>query len=94
MENEATRIARRSDSLYYDSVSRRQLCDMIARLEAGVGEHTCYKLPATNGLSCVVTDERHGITQEFGYWECSECGCNCFEGAKYCMGCGRRAVSR
>ena len=30
----ATEIARRSDSLYYDSVSRRFLCDRIAYLEA------------------------------------------------------------
>lgn len=28
-----TEKARRSDSLHYDNVSRRALCDMIARLE-------------------------------------------------------------
>lgn len=30
----ATSRARRSDSLYYDNVSRRELCDMIASLES------------------------------------------------------------
>ena len=30
----ATEQARRSDSLYYDNINRRELCDMIAHLEA------------------------------------------------------------
>ena len=29
----ATEIARRSDSLYFDKISRRELCDMVAYLE-------------------------------------------------------------
>ena len=30
----ATEMGRRSDSLYYDNVSRRELCDRIAHLES------------------------------------------------------------
>lgn len=33
MTMNATERARRSDSLHYDNVSRRKLCDMVARLE-------------------------------------------------------------
>lgn len=52
---------------------------------------TCHKLPADNGdMTCTVRNR--GFEMEFGYWRCSECGCNCFEGARYCMGCGREAV--
>lgn len=34
----ATERGRRSDSLYYDNVSRRELCDKIAFLEADLRE--------------------------------------------------------
>ena len=34
----ATERARRSDALYYDNISRRELCDMIAHLESDLAE--------------------------------------------------------
>lgn len=33
-----TEIARRSDSLYHDNIKRRELCDIIAYLEADLRE--------------------------------------------------------
>lgn len=35
-ERNATKRARRSDSLFRDNISRRELCNMIARLEEEV----------------------------------------------------------
>ena len=52
----------------------------------------CEKLPQTSDTTCVV--RRSGFEMQFGYWRCSECGCENFEGAKYCMNCGRKAVER
>ena len=49
---------------------------------------TCRKLPPSGDTVCIV--RRHGYEMEFGYWKCSACGCECFEGARYCMGCGRK----
>lgn len=55
-----------------------------------VPERTCHKLPQTSGRRCVVHD---GVSSaSYGYWTCSECGVECFEGARYCMGCGARLV--
>ena len=34
MRNRATEEARRSDALYYSNTSRRELCNMVARLES------------------------------------------------------------
>ena len=34
----ATERGRRSDSLYYDNISRRELCDKVAFLEADLKE--------------------------------------------------------
>lgn len=34
----ATERGRRSDALYYDNISRRELCDMIAHLESDLAE--------------------------------------------------------
>lgn len=34
----ATERARRSDALYYDNISRRELCDRIANLESDLTE--------------------------------------------------------
>lgn len=33
-----TEISRRSDSLYYDNISRRELCDRIAYMESDLSE--------------------------------------------------------
>ncbi len=63
------------------------------RLQAetlGAGE--CKMLPSNCGMTCIVRHESTGLEMEFGYWRCSACGCNNFEGAKYCMECGRKAV--
>lgn len=39
-----TKIARRSDALYYDNVNRRELCDMVAHLENDIAlERTRYR---------------------------------------------------
>lgn len=52
---------------------------------------TCHRLPADNyGTTCIVRG--HGYEIEFGYWKCSKCGTNCFEGARYCMNCGAKAI--
>ena len=34
----ATERGRRSDALYYDNISRRELCDMITHLESDLAE--------------------------------------------------------
>ena len=54
-------------------------------------ERTCEKLPQLSDNVCIV--KRGGAEMEFGYWRCSECGCENFEGAKYCMNCGAKVVS-
>ena len=59
-------------------------------VEAMLGRGECRKLPSSGDTVCIV--RRHGYEMEFGYWRCSECGCECFEGARYCMGCGRKVV--
>lgn len=48
----------------------------------------CEKLPQISDAVCVV--RRNGFEMQFGYWRCSECGCENFEGAKHCMNCGAR----
>lgn len=61
-------------------------------VEATLGRGTCHKLPASGEKTCIVRHNSTHLTMEFGYWRCSECGCECFEGARYCMGCGARVV--
>lgn len=58
-----------------------------------VARGECHKLPPDNNHTCIVRHEPTGMTMEFGYWKCSRCGCNCVDGAKYCMNCGARVVS-
>ena len=57
-----------------------------------VRERTCAKLPSYFEKSCIVT--RGDLTMKFGYWRCSECDCENFEGARYCMACGAKVVER
>ena len=57
-------------------------------IEATLGRGECKKLPSDGITRCFV--RRYGYEIEFGYWKCSACGCECFEGARYCMGCGRK----
>ncbi len=58
---------------------------------ATLGAETCRRLPADNyDVTCIVRGR--GYEMEFGYWKCSECGTNCFEGARYCMSCGKKVV--
>lgn len=49
---------------------------------------TCHKLPSSGDKVCTVTHVKSGMSMEFGYWKCSACGCENFEGARYCMSCG------
>ena len=57
-------------------------------IDATLGRGECRKLPPSGDAVCIV--RKYGYEMEFGYWRCSECGCECFEGARYCMGCGRK----
>lgn len=57
-------------------------------IEATLGRGECEKLPSDGITRCFV--RRYGYEREVGYWKCSACGCECFEGARYCMGCGRK----
>lgn len=59
-------------------------------IAATLGAGTCHKLPSSGDTVCIV--RMHGLEMEFGYWRCSECGCECFEGARYCMNCGGKVV--
>lgn len=59
-------------------------------IEATLGRGTCHKLPQTSDAICVV--HRGDFSASFGYWTCSECGAECFEGARYCMNCGAEVV--
>jgi len=49
--------------------------EAIARIFS-LGKRTCHKLPASG---------------EKDYWRCSECDCECFDGAMYCMNYGAKA---
>lgn len=62
----------------------------VVYVPEGGGE--CEMLPQLSDTVCVV--KRKGFEMQFGYWRCSKCGCENFEGAKYCMNCGRKAVKR
>lgn len=80
-----TAYANRSDTTL--DVSLRNFTPEQA-IEATLGRGECHKLPSSGDTVCIV--RRHGYEMEFGYWKCSACGCECFEGARYCMGCGRK----
>ena len=54
-----------------------------------VRERTCMKLSPLVEQTCIV--RRGGCEMEFGYWRCSECQCENFEGARYCQYCGAKA---
>lgn len=58
--------------------------------DASTGE--CEKLPSLTDMECIV--RMGGMERHCGYWRCSECGCENFEGAKHCMNCGRKGVER
>ena len=53
-------------------------------------ERTCHALPQISDTVCVV--KRDGMEIECGYWTCSECRCENFAGAKFCMECGAKMV--
>ena len=55
-------------------------------------ERTCEKLPSLTDAVCIV--RRGGMVMYFGYWRCSECQCENFESARYCMNCGARVERR
>ena len=72
--------------------------DKVERVEIDlvdfVRERECEMLPPTNGQTCIVRHNSTGFEMQFGYWRCSVCGCNNFEGAKFCMECGAKVVKR
>ena len=59
-------------------------------IAATLGRRTCHKLPQRSDLVCEV--HNGSFSASFGYWTCSECGVENFDGAKYCMNCGAEAV--
>lgn len=61
-------------------------------IAATLGSGECEKLPSLTDAVCIV--RRGGMEMHFGYWRCSKCGCENFEGARYCMNCGREVVKR
>lgn len=79
---------------YYDGYSANESVARIARLSelepSPLGPRTCRKLPSSGETRCFVS--RNGCEREFGYWKCSNCGAECFEGAKYCMSCGAKVI--
>ena len=60
---DVTRIGRRSDSLFYDNLSRRELCDKIAYLETDLKE-------AKEELKA-----REESMEPDGWHKCPKCGC-------------------
>ena len=67
----ATEMGRRSDSLYYDNVSRRELCDRIAHLESDLeeakGKETRYLIE--DMLSCIEIQIAFGSVPEKWMYE-------------------------
>ena len=79
-----TQTARRSDSLYHDNVTRRELCDRIAHLESDMERQEC-------------TMEYDFYTQgstldSLGTYWCSKCGRPTYSDDKpsYCVRCGAK----
>jgi len=69
--------------MYEETFARRTF-----RME---GDGECEKLPSLTDAVCIV--RRGGMEMHFGYWRCSKCGCENFEGAKYCMNCGAKVIA-
>lgn len=79
-------------SVYYLDLDFHEVFTPEQAVEATLGRGECHKLPSENNLTCIVRHEPTGMTMEYGYWRCSNCGCNCFDGARYCMSCGAKVV--
>lgn len=81
-------------AMYYaNGISMQAIADELnEELRKAGNRGECEKLPQLSDTVCVV--EKNGFEMRFGYWRCSECGCENFEGAKHCMNCGRKAVKR
>ena len=77
-----TRIARRSDALYYDPVSRRELCDRVAYLEADLRDAGRI----AKRVTVLVKDTDGSI----GHSECGACGEYIGPFDAYCRWCGTR----
>lgn len=84
------------DEMQQVSSMLREAADTILSLQErlqraeDIGE--CEKLPSLTDAVCIV--QKGGMEMHFGFWRCSKCGCENFEGAKHCMNCGRKAVKR
>lgn len=86
---EAIKKHAEDDSCYIFEVYG-EMCGPIADELNARAERTCVKFPSLTEQTCIV--RRKGFEAEFGYWRCSECNCENFEGARYCMGCGAKVV--
>lgn len=74
-----TTRGRRSDALYYSELSRRILCDMIARLEE------------PNVAKAISNDEEEPsfLSDAWGAeFRCGGCGFPVMRGDRYCSRCG------
>lgn len=80
----ATERARRSDSLYFDNVSRRELCDKVAFLESDMED---IKKERT-ASPIVVSDKDTDCAT--GHCECSRCRNPIDPWDCYCKHCGAR----
>lgn len=79
---EVTNTYRRSDALYHSTLGRRDLCDMVARMEAERGECRAVKV-----------DGRADDNDPYDVCSCSECGAYLDPMWHYCGICGRKVVS-
>ena len=73
---EITDYFRRSDSLYHSTLGRRDLCDMVARMEAERG--TCQVYLDGN--------------ENYKAYRCDACGMQAVHWGNYCPNCGRKVV--
>lgn len=96
-----TETARRSDALYYDRITRRELCDMTANAEA---DRDYYKkrlddLKSSNSATChydLISNMTVGsVSLDCFGLRCSNCGREqmSFTPPKYCPDCGMRVES-
>ena len=85
--------ARRSDALYYDEVSRRGLCDMVARLEyeSAEGAGTCEVEGYDDGVDEGMDGEWRTYAPPTWYLSCGH-EVHGSERPRYCSACGRRVV--
>lgn len=84
---EITDYFRRSDSLYHSTLGRRDLCDMVARMESERG--TCGDVypDAAHCFTCSECGHQRIIVM--GWDTLKDCAADKFN---YCPNCGRKVV--